>query len=587
MMLQNSGVLSRIIDVASGRADPDLLLTGGRVLNVYTGRLEEADVAIAAGRIAYVGSLKEAKIGPGDRTRIVDVTDRVLVPGYIEPHAHPFQLYHPVTLTEKVLPLGTTALICDNLFLFSRMATEEFLSLADDLARLPVHLFWWARFDSQATLPDEDELFSHERVRDLLSHPRVLQGGELTAWPSLLAGDERMVRWIEDLRGLGKRVEGHAPGSSYKTLARLAAAGVTGDHEPITPEEVWDRLRLGYMTTLRHSSLRPDLPILLEGLLKKDNVPWHRLMMTTDGPTPAYLRHGFVDYLIKTALEAGCDPVEAYRMVTINPAVYYRLDEHLGGIAPGRVADINVLSGLDQPTPVQVIAGGRIVAEEGKLLIPLPRMDWSRYGELVTSFSWRADADHFALSLPSGGSYPVIQLLNPVITRVTEESLPVRGGRVQLPPEDDRLLAHLVDRDGAWITRGVLRGFGRGIDGLASTYNGSGDLLVLGQRPDAMARAANRALEQGGGIVWIQGDEERFNLPLPIGGGMSERPVDELIFLTEQLTRELKAFGHPFYDPIYTFLFLSSTHLPQVRLTARGLLRIKDGRVLVPAERLK
>ncbi len=92
-----------------------------------------------------------------------------------------------------------------------------------------------------------------------------------------------------------------------------------------------------------------------------------------------------------------------------------------------------MLSGLDQPTPVQVIAGGRIVAEEGKLLIPLPRMDWSRYGELVTSFSWRADADHFSLALPSGGSYPVIQLLNPVITRVTEEALPVRGGRVQLP----------------------------------------------------------------------------------------------------------------------------------------------------------
>ncbi|MFS8514893.1 MAG: adenine deaminase, partial [Planifilum fulgidum] len=213
--------------------------------------------------------------------------------------------------------------------------------------------------------------------------------------------------------------------------------------------------------------------------------------------------------------------------------------------------------------------------------------DWSRYGELVTTFSWRADADRFSLALPSGGSYPVIQLLNPVITRVTEEALPLRGGRVQLPPEDDRLLAHLVDRDGTWIPRGDLRGFGRGIDGLASTYNGSGDLLVLGQRPDAMARAANRALEQGGGIVWIQGGEERFNLPLPIAGAMSERPVDELISLTERLTRELKAFGHPFHDPIYTFLFLSSTHLPQVRLTARGLLRIKDGRVLVPSEPLK
>ncbi len=587
MRMQQDPTLSRVIEVAMGRAAPDLLLSGGRVLNVYTGRLEEADVAVAAGRIAYVGSLREAKIEPGDETCIIDVTGRVLVPGYIEPHAHPFQLYHPVTLTEKVLPLGTTAMICDNLFLFSRMETGQFLSLVEELSRLPVHLYWWARFDSQATLPNEAELFSRDRVRDLLSHPRVLQGGELTAWPALLAGDARMAGWVEDARGMGKRVEGHAPGSSYKTLARLAAAGVTGDHEPITPDEVWTRLRLGYMTTLRHSSLRPDLPTLLAGLLQEKNVPWHRLMMTTDGPTPAYLRHGYVDYLVKTALDTGCDPVEAYRMVTINPAVYYRLDEHLGGIAPGRVADINVLSGLDQPTPVQVIAGGRLVAEAGTLLVPLPSIDWSRYGKLITSYSWRADEGDFALRLEPGASYPVLQLLNPVITRVTEEPLPVCGGRVQLPPEDDRLLVHLVDRNGTWITRGVLRGFGRGIDGLASTYNGSGDLLVLGQRPDAMARAANQALEQGGGIVWIQGDAERFNLPLPIGGAMSERPVDELIALTEELTRELKVFGHPFHDPIYTFLFLSSTHLPQARLTARGLLRVKDGRVLVPAERLE
>ncbi|MFS8514818.1 MAG: hypothetical protein LOD87_14025, partial [Planifilum fulgidum] len=101
MMLQDSGVLSRIIDVSAGREKPDLLLTGGRVLNVYTGRLEEADVAIAAGRIAYVGSLKEAKIEPGDGTRIIDATGRVLVPGDIEPPGHPFHLYHPVTLTGK------------------------------------------------------------------------------------------------------------------------------------------------------------------------------------------------------------------------------------------------------------------------------------------------------------------------------------------------------------------------------------------------------------------------------------------------------------------------------------------------------
>src|SRR5690606_32126941 len=171
-----------------------------------------------------------------------------------------------------------------------------------------------------------------------------------------------MAGWVEDARGMGRRVEGHAPGSSYKTLARLAAAGVTGDHEPITPDEVWTRLRLGYMTTLRHSSLRPDLPTLLAGLLQEKNVPWHRLMMTTDGPTPAYLRHGYVDYLVKTALNKCCERLEAYRMVTINQAIYYRLVGRNGRIAKSRVDDISVPICVDQPAPVQVFTGGRLVA---------------------------------------------------------------------------------------------------------------------------------------------------------------------------------------------------------------------------------
>ena len=118
------------------------------------------------------------------------------------------------------------------------------------------------------------------------------------------------------------------------------------------------------MTTLRHSSLRPDLPELIKGLLQwNGEIPWHRLMLTTDGPTPPYLRKGFVDYVLRTAMEAGCPPVRAYQMVTLNPACYYRLDEHLGAIAPGRIADINILSSLEEPVPERVVADGEPVAE--------------------------------------------------------------------------------------------------------------------------------------------------------------------------------------------------------------------------------
>jgi adenine deaminase len=348
---------------------------------------------------------------------------------------------------------------------------------------------------------------------------------------------------------------------------------------------VWERLRLGYMVTLRHSSLRPDLPVLMEGLVREQEVPWHRLMMTTDGPTPSYFRHGFVDHLIRTAIDAGCDPVRAYQMVTINPAVYYRMDERIGGIAPGRLADINVLSSLDEPVPLQVIANGELVATDGQWVKSPPSIEWSRFSATQHSSPWRADVRQLRWQVKEGETVPVLNLVNPVITKLTEETVSTGPDEALLSEDDDRLFAYLIDRNGRWITRSLIRGFGRNIDALVSTYNGSGDWLVIGRNIEAMVQAVRRASDDGGGITWIQGGETYFHLPLPLLGMMSEWPMERLTEKADELTEKLKRFGHPFYDPIYTFLFLSSTHLPQVRLTADGVLRVKDRKIVYPAER--
>ncbi|MBA4495478.1 adenine deaminase C-terminal domain-containing protein [Paenactinomyces guangxiensis] len=573
-----------LMDVAMGRKAPTLVIVGGQILNVYTGRLEQKDIVVAGRRIAFVGRSEQSGVRTDASTKIFNASGKILVPGYIEPHAHPFQLYQPVSLAEKVLPLGTTTLIHDNLFFFAQLEDEKMLSILKQLDNAAVKHFWWARLDPQTHLAQEKQhLFSYERVREFLSHPLVLQAGELTDWLPLLQEDPTMSTWISDAKKYGKRVEGHAPGASYRTLSRLAAAGVTGDHESISVEEVWNRLELGYMVTLRHSSIRPDLPQLIKGLLEKQRVPWHRLMMTTDGVTPLYLKPGFTDYLIHTAIESGCDPIHAYQMVTINPAVYYHLDEHLGGIAPGRLADINLLASLESPTPVTVFAEGEKVADKGKCLTQLPQLD----GELFAKLRWRPDfrlstAD-FSIPCEQGRKFPVIQMVNAVITKMTEETLVQHNGQIQWAEDDDRLLAFLVDRHGKWITPGVIHGFAKGIDGLASSYTGSHDLLVIGRDPEMMAEAANRVLEQGGGIVWIQDQSVYMNLSLPIAGWISRDPIDQLITQLEPFVDRLRAFGYPYSDPLYSFLFLSSTHLPQVRLTANGLMRVKDKKILYPA----
>lgn len=581
---QNAHEHQQLMETVLGRLAPTMLIRGGEILNVYTGRCERKDIAIAGRRIAYVGNLEQSGLQMDETTEVWDVSGHIIVPGYIEPHAHPFQLYNPRTLANKAVSLGTTTLIHDNLFFFTQLELDELVEILDELDKSPVKQFWWARFDAQTSLPEEKKhLFSLERVKKFLSHPLVLQGGELTDWPALLQGDSRMSVWMETVKHLGKRMEGHAPGSSYRTLSQLAAAGVTGDHESISVEEIWNRLELGYMVTLRHSSIRPDLPVLMKDLCKYENVPWHRLMMTTDGSTPLYLKHGFTDYLIRTAIENGCNPIHAYQMVTINPAVYYGLEEHIGGLAPGRLADINILSSLSEPTPVSVLAEGKPVVKQREIIDQIPDLEWERYQGLFRQYKDQLTASDFLLPLHGEEAFPVINLMNPVITKMTMESIPHQDGMVKWDQEDDRLFCFLIDPAGTWITPGIIRGFGRGIDGIASSYSCSNDLIVIGRDSEAMAKAANYVKSRGGGIAWFQEGSLKYFLALPIAGAMSKQSMDSLIAELEPLVDYLQQYGYPFDDPIYTFLFLSSTHLPQVRLTAEGLMRVKDKKIIVPS----
>lgn len=589
MYIENSASeQNMLIDVAMGRKVPSLLILGGTVLNVYTGQLEKADIALSGRRVAYVGPIEQSGLKLDEEIPTLDATGQVLVPGYIEPHAHPSQIYHPLTLAEKAGSLGTTTLICDNVVFFVEKNLSQVIHMMDQLKKSPVKFFWWARLDAQATLPDErKELFDQERVEEMIRYDQVVQTGELTEWVSLLDGDEKMVSWITATKNHGKRVESHAPGASYQTLARLSAAGVTGDHESITCDEAWRRLQLGYMVPLRYSSIRPDLPEIMKGLVQKENVPWHRLMMTTDGATPLFFKKGFIDYLIRLAIDSGCPPVHAYQMVTINPATYYRLDEHLGGIAPGRIADINFLSSLNDPTPIKVMANGEMIAENGVYKEEKKLSRESVYAGINWDMSsFEVKPEDLMIPDPGKKTFPVIQLINSVITKRSKEKVELKDGKVYLPEEDERLFAFLIDRYGKWITPGLVRGFARGIDGLATTNTGSRDLLVLGRDPESMAKAANQVIQDQGGIVWIQDGKEKFYLPLPLLGIMVDLSIDDLIVRLELFVEELKQYGFAFLDPLFTLTFLTSTHLPYIRLTSEGIMQVMKKKVEYPSRRL-
>ncbi|MDH7478891.1 MAG: adenine deaminase C-terminal domain-containing protein [Syntrophomonadaceae bacterium] len=580
--------LQTLVRVARGLEEADLFFTGGELVDVYSGRVIKANLAVKGDRIAYLGS-SDQMVGSG--TQVIDLKGRLLAPGYIEPHGHPFQLYNPVAYADHILTWGTTCSVNDNLLFMNLISTDCLISLVEQMQNHPVKMLWSARLDPQTYIQEATAKFTYPAVARLIQHPWFVQVGELTDWPSLIAGDQQMQRWMVEAAQWGKKAEGHAPGASENTLNPLAAAGVTACHESITADEVMRRLQLGMYAALRCSSLRPDLPQILEGLVQHQPLPWERMMLTTDSPTPVFLSGGFTDRLIKIAIAKGVPPITVYQMVTRNPAVYYGLDDEIGGLAPGRLADLLVLESLEEPTPLQVYADGRLaVSREGpelRVYYPQLDIDWQSLGLKSLSTPGAAGISaEWLLPVDEGkNSFPVMVLVDPVITRRQEVAvggglLRRSGGRILIEKDSGLCYAALMTRDQHLVAHGILQGFATNLGGIASSYTGSFDLLVIGQEPSAMLKALCRVKELGGGIVVVQEEQVIAEIALPLGGSMSPQGLSAVIHGTAQIETALFRAGYPHHDLIYSLLFLTSTHLPELRLTRDGVFSVKERQVL-------
>jgi len=297
-------------------------------------------------------------------------------------------------------------------------------------------------------------------------------------------------------------------------------------------------------------------------------------MLTADGSMPAFvLEHGFVDHLIRTAMQRGVSPADAYRMATLNPATYFGKDADLGGIAPGRYADICILRDLDEPRPQTVIARGRVAARDGRALLAIPQPPWRRVFATPTArlrVSWRARPDDFRL--PDRPTLPVLRLVSAVITKVEDRA-----------PQSTDLHAALLDRRGRWVAPALVAGFAERVDGLATTISTDFNILALGRRRESIVRAVNRLLEVRGGVVLVDGDEVTWELPLPLGGIMTDAELPEAAARERELSRHLAERGYTFHEPLFTLFFLSADFLPAARLTPRGVWDVKAARVLLPS----
>lgn len=560
--------------VIDGKTAPTKLIKNTTYLNVYLKQWMTGHIWLYDDRIIYTG--KELPSNT-EGTEIIDGQDSYIVPGYVEPHSHPFQLYNPQSLAEYAAETGTTALVNDNLMWLFLTEKEKAFSLLEEFMNLPATMYWWARFDPQTVLREEDREAFDEQIPDWIAHDAVIQGGELTAWPDVLhKGDEQILHYMQETKRSRKPLEAHLPGASEQTLVKMRLLGMDSEHESMTAEDVLQRLEIGYQTGLRYSSIRRDLPQILQGLIEKGHRHFDHLMYTTDGSTPGFYREGLINQCVQIALEAGVPEVEAYMMATYQAAKHFGIENRVGSLNAGRVAHLNFLSDPKNPTPHSVIAKGEWIKRDDKAVAPTSHIQWRKNGIKPLELDWEVTDADMQFSMPVG-----LEMVNDVIMK--PYAIYTESAAERLSDNHDESFLMLMDRDGEWMVNTLLKGFTKTLGALVSSYSNTGDIILTGKSRKDMKKAFHRMKEIGGGIVLVNEGEILFELSLPLGGVMSDLPMRDLIEEEAKLKAYLKEEGFAFSDPVYTLLFLSSMHLPYIRITPLGIMDVKKKEVLFPS----
>lgn len=336
------------------------------------------------------------------------------------------------------------------------------------------------------------------------------------------------------------------------------------------------RLLQGYYVSLRYSSIRPDLPTLLEEVQKLGIQHYDKFMMTTDGSPPSFYEEGVSDRLIKIAIEQGIPVIDAYNMATINIARYYNIEYLHGNIATGRVANINFLESKENPTPVSVLAKGEWVIRDGEIQNSFKPFPWKDFDFSPLKLDWNLTMDDMQFSMPLG-----MLMENAVI--IKPYSIGIDISVDEIPCSYDESFMMLIDRHGKWRINTIIKGFATDVSGFASSFSNTGDIVLIGKNKEDMIKAFNRMKEIGGGLVLAEHGKIVYEVPLTLNGIMSDQTVEQLMKEEKELSRLLRERGYRYSDPIYSLLFFSSTHLPYIRITPNGIYDVMNKVVLFPS----
>ncbi len=577
----------RLVWAGLGKIDADLVVVGGRLVNVLTREIYQASVAIKGGRICAVLEDEEKHKG---QTEIIDATGQFIVPGFIDPHMHVESSSLTIAeLSRAIVPRGVTTIVEDPHEIANVLGINGIRLLFDEAKGTPLNLL--LRVPGRVPALSEDLETSGGRlsVEDTLElldwDTAVVLAGDINPRLILSADTEQLMK-IEAAIRRGKTVSGQSPGLRDRALSAFAAAGPEDSHVSKDVREVIDILRHGLRALLTHRpykfgamDFRELAHRINDGSLDSRNIMLH----TDDTHANQIKAEGHLDYRIKLAIKNGVDPVVAIQMATINVAEYLRIDRDYGSICPGRYADMAILDDLSKVEVDKVLVRGNLVAASGELVSPISSFEYPEWAKDTMHVSGEVGSKDMQIQVTREAGGALVRVIVPGSPKeMRSEVLPVCDGVVC--PDPDKQISSIAVLDRHRHSGRIGKGFVRLAmehGAFASTVNhDSHNIFVIGVDFEEMAAAVNRLIEIGGGYVAVRDREPVAELALPIAGLMSVEPYEIVAEQMENLERTVvEVLGCKIgYRPLYTLNFLCLPNVPNVGITDRGVL---DSRNLV------